>query len=499
MANSDVETAAGGAPASSGSAAPYVVGIGASAGGLAALRTLFGAMPRTPGFACVVVMHLAPEHESHLDELLQPYTPMRVQQVKETTRLEPNNVYVIPPNANLEAIDTHLKLSQLERRRSERAPIDHFLRTLAHAQHGRAIGVIVTGSGSDGSLGLRQIKERGGFTIAQDPEEAEYDSMPRTAIQTAMVDQVLRLRDIPAAIMGFCAAEPRLEIKEEVVDTTQSEALDEVVALLRERTGHDFKEFRRSVMLRKIARRMQLLRVGTLAGYVDALRSIDGEPRELCKDLLFTVTDFFDDEALFSRVEQEILPALLARKAAAGSRLRAWTIGCSTGEEAYSIAMLFVEQVNERLNPPLLQVFASDLSAENLQQAREGVYPHEVSATVSDERLKRFFIEEESSSYRVKHELRSLVVFSEHNVLRDPPYTHIDLIVCRSLLSELRPEVRRALLTIFHYALEPEGRLIVNAKDLVNEPLLFEHEEGRVGVLRKVEGSPTRIPLVPYC
>src|SRR4051812_39274441 len=201
MSDDDVAKATLTAAANSaGAAMPYVIGIGASAGGLPALRTLFGAMPRAPGFACVVVVHLAPQHESHLVELLQPYTPMRVQQVRTTTRLEPNNVYVIPPNANLEAIDTHLRLSELEPRRLERAPIDHFLRTLARVHDGRAVGVILTGPGSDGSLGLRQIKEHGGLAIAQDPAEAEYDSMPRSAIQTATVDHVLRLRDIPAAI-----------------------------------------------------------------------------------------------------------------------------------------------------------------------------------------------------------------------------------------------------------------------------------------------------------
>src|SRR5262245_7402738 len=253
MADDDVERATGtAAAASSGDAAPYVVRIGASAGGLAALRTLFGAMPRDPGFACVVVVHLAPRHESHLVELLQPYTQMRMQQVKATTRLEPNNVYVIPPNANLEAIDTHLRLSELEPRRVERAPIDHFLRTLARVHDGRAVGVILTGSGSDGSLGLRQIKERGGLAIAQDPAEAEYDSMPRSAIQTATVDHVLLLRDIPDAIMSFCSAEPRLQIRDDAVNPEESEALDEVVSLLRARTGHEFKDFRRSTMLRKI-------------------------------------------------------------------------------------------------------------------------------------------------------------------------------------------------------------------------------------------------------
>ena len=497
MAHDDVKTARGAAArGSTDDVGPYVVGIGASAGGLAALRTLLGAMPRAPGFACVIVVHLAPHYESHLAELLQPYTQMRVQQVRETTRLQANNVYVIPPNANLEAVDTHLRLSALESRGSQRAPIDRFLRTLARAQDGRALGVILTGSGSDGSLGLRQIKECGGLTIVQDPAEAEYDSMPRSAIQTAAVDRVLRLRDIPAAIVSFCAAEPRLAL-EDVVDPDENIAVEEVVALLHARTGHDFKHFRRSVMLRKIGRRMQLRRIGTVEAYVDALRSLDDEAHALCNDLLFTVTDFFDDQALFSRIEREILPALFARKNVAGSRVRAWTIGCSTGEEAYSLAMLLAEQIDGRPDPPKLQVFASDLSPETLSEAREGVYPHEVAATVSQQRLDRFFTEQ-GDRYRITHELRGFVVFAAHNVLRDPPYAHVDLIICRGLLSELRPEVRSAVLGMFHYALESDGWLIVGPKDEIDEPLLFDYEDRRSGILKRLPGASRQIPLAAY-
>ena len=378
-------------PASVGAA--YVVGIGASAGALSALRTLFGAMPRAPGFACVVVVHLSPEHDSHLVELLQPYTFMTVQQVRETTLLEPNNVYVIPPNANLEAIDTHVRLSALEQRRVERAPIDHFLRTLAKVHDGRAIGVILTGSGSDGSLGLRQIRERGGFTIAQDPQEAEFDSMPRRAILTDTVDCVLKLREIPGAIMNFCSSQPQLELKDGGTDTAENVALAEIVDLLRATTGQEFRFLRRSVMLRKIKRRMQMRRVATLEAYLEVLHTHKNEPRALCNDLLFIATDFFEDRELFGRIERDIVPAIFASKTDEGSRVRVWSIGCSTGEEAYSLAMLLAEQSARLHNPPATQVFASDLSPDTLMQAREGIYPHEVAETVSAERLGRFFHE----------------------------------------------------------------------------------------------------------
>src|SRR6185503_7033694 len=249
---------ASGRPDAPGKPELYVVGIGASAGGLGALRTLFSTMPDKPGFACVIVVHLSPQHESHFVELLQPYTRLRVQQVTRTVALEPNNVYVIPPNANLDTIDTHLRLSRLEARRVERAPIDHFLRTLAATHAGRAIGVVLTGTGSDGSLGLRQIKERGGLTIAQEPGEAEYDTMPRNAIATGMVDLVLPLAEIAEQVTKFCATQPQLRSAQEAEkeggekNRTQQVALDEVVAELEKRTDRDFRVYRRATMLRRI-------------------------------------------------------------------------------------------------------------------------------------------------------------------------------------------------------------------------------------------------------
>jgi two-component system, chemotaxis family, CheB/CheR fusion protein len=475
---------------------PYVVGIGASAGGLAALQTLFGAMPVEPGFACVVVVRLSPQHESHLVELMQPYTSMRVQQVRTTVPLLANNVYVIPPNANLDAIDTHLRLADLEPRRGARAPIDHFVRTLAHAHDGHAAAVILTGSGSDGSLGLRQIRECGGFTIAQDPEEAEYASMPHSAIQTGAVDRVLKLRDIPAALASWCATRPRLPPNADVIDAGQSEALRAINALLLARTAHDFSHFKRSLMLRKIGRRMRLRGAQTLDAYVEVLRTLEDEPRALTGDLLFTVTEFFDDTDLFARIENDVLPPIFADKVGKGSRVRVWSIGCSTGEEAYSLAMLLIEEASRLPDAPGLQVFASDLSADSLAHAREGIYPLEVAATVPPDRLERFFTEREDS-YAVTQQVRDMVVFALHNVLRDPPFGHVDLIVCRSLLSELQPQIRRALLALFHFALEPGGRLVVGPLDSLGEELLFDYVDRRAGVLKPRLGTPRRVPPAP--
>jgi len=478
----------------------YVVGIGASAGGLGALRTLFSTMPDKPGFACVIVVHLSPQHESHFVELLQPYTRLRVQQVTRTVALEPNNVYVIPPNANLDTIDTHLRLSRLEARRVERAPIDHFLRTLAATHAGRAIGVVLTGTGSAGSLGLRQIKERGGLTIAQEPGEAEYDTMPRNAIATGMVDLVLPLAEIAEQVTKFCATQPQLRIAQEAEreeegtdeerNRTQQVALDEIVAELENRTDRDFKFYRRTPMLRRIRRRMQLRHVETLEDYFELMRDQSDEATALCNDLVLTVSEFFHDPDVFDQLEMSVVPRLLAIKHRSSDKLRVWSVGCSTGEEAYSLAMLLLEQASPDRPRPHMQVFASDLSAEMLGRAREGLYPHEVAATVSNERLQRFFVEE-MGCYRVSQAVRGLVMFAEHNLFRDPPYAHLDLIVCRNLLSDLQPEMRSAVLGLFHYALEPHGVLVTSPQDRVELPSLFEPDGRHPWLLRRIEG-PSR-------
>lgn len=476
----------------------YVVGIGASAGGLAALRTLFGHMPAEPGVAFVVIVHLSPEHESHLVELLQPYTKMPVCQVKETVPLQANHVYVIPPNANLNTIDTHLRLSQLEARRIERAPIDHFLRTLAATHDDCAVGVILTGAGSDGSLGLGQIKKNGGLTVAQDPTEAEFDGMPRSAIATGMVDLVVPLREIATEILRFCATRPQLPVPdgEDSIGTTESEVLERIMVELRTRTGKDFALFRRATILRRMRTRMQLRHSQTLSTYLEALRAAPDEAKALCRDLLFTVTEFFADPQVFDHLAREVLPALFARKRNRGDRLRIWSVGCSTGEEAYSLAMLLLERAASCKPCPMLQLFASDPSEQVLQTAREGVYPQEVGASLSAKRLEDFFIRE-GEHYRVRREVRGVVVFAAHDLFKDPPYAHLDLIVCRNLLCKLQPVVRRGVLNLFYYALEPHGILIVGREDEIHEPDLFVRDEHVAGMYRRTVGREPALTLPP--
>ena len=331
-----------------------VVGIGASAGGLAALKTFFAGVPKDSGVAYVVVVHLSPEHESRLVEILQPHVKIPVRQVTETMALEKDCVYVIPPNANLDAIDTHLRLTDLERRRQERAPIDHFFRTLAETHDGQAIGVVLTGTGSDGALGLRRIKECGGLTIVQDPSEAEYDSMPRSAIASALVDTVLPVKSIPQAVQRYVHTEPRLVVPKDGEDDELDNGrfLQHAFAIIQARTGRDFSHYKRSTLLRRISRRMQFNHLQDPADYLEFLQKRADEVQTLSDELLVNVTSFFRDPEVFESLERDVIGRLFEGKSP-GESVRAWVVGCATGEEAYSLAILLLEEAARRApNPP---------------------------------------------------------------------------------------------------------------------------------------------------
>ncbi|MBS0418613.1 MAG: response regulator [Proteobacteria bacterium] len=467
----------------------YIVGIGASAGGLSALQVLLSSMPPQPGFACVIVMHLSPDHESHLAEFLQPSTPMPVTQVNATIALEANHVYVIPPNANLNSIDTHLRLSELEERRLERAPIDHFLRTLASTHDGTAIVIILTGAGADGSIGVRYISQCGGLAIAQDPQEAEFDSMPRSAIATGAIDIVLPLRRMAGEILRFCNTRPQLPVPdgEGRIQDSEEALLKRVTTDLEQTTHQNFDVYRRPRLLKRLRRRMQLQHVTRVKDYLDILGSKKQEAEALAEDLLLAPTEFFGDPGAFRELEKKIIPELLERKSGTDGRLRVWTIGCSTGEEAYSLAILCTEAAEEHGRPVRLQIFATDNSARSLAAARDGVYPREIGAAVSAKRLERFFTAERGS-FRVKRPIRDVVLFAAHSLFRDPPFARIDLIVCRNLMNELQPEVRRAVLALFHYALEPQGLLVLGDQD-AQQADGFEPLQADSGtLLRKIPG-----------
>ena len=476
-----------------------IVGIGASAGGLAALKTFFKHVPEDSGLAFVIVVHLAPEHKSHLDELLQTNLRMPVQQVTETIPIEANHVYVIPPGCNLNTIDTHLRLSDLEEQRRDRAPIDHFLRTLAYVHDGKAVGVILTGTGSDGTLGIREIKAQGGLTIVQDPNEAEYDGMPQSAIATGVIDWVLPLAKIPQYVLRFARTQPRMAIPHEDTEPGDEELqlLHKVFTQVKNRTGRDFSRYKRSTIMRRLRRRMQLTQTEELSDYLRLLRERPHEVTDLSDDFLITVTNFFRDQEVFTQLEEHVIPQIFADKQPE-QPVRVWSVGCSTGEEAYSLAILLLEESVRHVSPPELQVFASDLHDSSLAKAREGFYPGDIEAYVNPQRLRRFFTKEDGG-YRIRKEVRDMVVFAPHNLLSDPPFSNLDLIACRNVLIYLQREVQRDVIDLFHYGLRPGGFLLLGTSETIESSELFHTEDKKNCLFRKrnVPAPELRLPVFP--
>jgi two-component system CheB/CheR fusion protein len=476
-----------------------LVGIGASAGGLEALKVLLPTLPGDDGLAFVIVVHLRPGQPSVMAEVLQPFSAMPVTQVTEDQEIEPNHIYVIPPGCNLSTIDSHLRLSKIQESHEGRAQIDHFLETLANTYAHRAIGVILSGTGADGSFGLKKIKEQGGLTIAQDPKEAQFDSMPQNAISTGQVDFVLPTRDISWHILRFATTQPRVEIAEPLEQTPAGdrEVLQSIMSQVRARTTMDFSKYKHSTVLRRIRRRMQLNQKELLADYLEYLRGNPTEANLLADEFLITVTKFFRDAEVFDHLEKQVIPELFKGKTASDS-IRVWSVGCATGDEAYSLAMLLLEQAGRVAEPPHIEIFASDLHEPSLRRAREGLFPDTIEADVSAERLRRFFVKEENS-YRIRVELREQVVFASHNLLRDPPFSRIDLIVCRNLLIYLQRDLQSDVIELFHYALNPGGLLLLGPSESIDRAALFQVENKQVCLYRRrnVPAPEPRLPVFP--
>lgn len=480
-------------------AMPAVVGIGAAAGGLAALQMLLEHVPADSGLAIVIVAQVPADQSIPLADLLQPHARFPVEQASQATPIEPNRAYIIPTDADLMAIQTHLRWTQLEERRRERAPIDHLLRMLASTYDGHTIAVILTGNGSDGTLGIQDVKANGGVVIVQDPAEAEHGGMPKSAIATGLVDLVLPVAEIPERILRYVRVRPRLHLpaEAEVVPQGETFLLTKAFGVLQARTGRDFSRYKRTTMLRRIARRMQLNSVEDLPTYVERLQEQPEEVRALAEDLLITVTRFFRDAEVFERLQRVEMPRLFAGKSPADS-VRVWSVGCATGEEAYSLAMLLVEEAEKQDDPPRIQVFASDLHSRSLEKAREGFYPNEIATDVGPERLQRFF-QREAGGYRIRKELRELVVFAASDLLSDPPFSRLDLISCRNLLIYLEREIQQEVIALFHYVLKPEGALLLGSAESMNPMDLFQAEDKKLCFFRKrsVPAQRPRLPVFP--
>ena len=492
-----------------------VVGIGASAGGLQAIKLFFENMPQDNGMAFVIILHLSPDHQSIADKIIQESTKMPVLQVTETVAIEKNRVYVISPAQRLAMNDGFLEVSATDPREGRHASIDLFFRDLADVHRERAFCLVLSGTGSDGAVGLSRIKEQGGITLVQAPEDAEFDGMPCAAIETRMVDLVLPVVEMPQKLLELwrnsreitlpIANDPELQTIAAVSErdaVLAEQMLRDVLIQLRTGTGHDFKHYKRATVLRRIERRMQVTGQSDLSAYYQYLQNNPEETKALLGDMLIGVTNFFRDREAFEALERDVVPQLVSAAVSAHpekEEIRVWSAGCSTGEEAYSLAMLLNDQLQLDASAASMQLFATDIDERAISVGRAGLYPQAIVTDVPPSRLRHYFIKEDDH-YRIRKEIREKVLFAKHSLLSDPPFSQIDLIVCRNLLIYLDREVQREILQMFHFALRPGGFLFLGSSesaDACHE--LFAPVDKRNRIFRAKTGTANsrRTPTMP--
>jgi len=441
-----------------------IVGIGASAGGLEALELFFSNMPVDTGMAFVVIQHLDPSYVGMMPELLQRSTLMKVVQATDSVKVKPNYVYVIPPNKSLAILRGSLYLFVPVETHGLRLPIDSFFRSLADDMQERSIGIILSGMGSDGSLGLKSIKEKNGIVLVQDPVTAKFDSMPRNAVKAVIPDIVATVEELPLRLITFLKYSPsERSVPDEELKNISN--LDKIIILLREQSGHDFSLYKKNTLFRRIERRKGIHQIDKINNYVRFLQENPKEVEILFKELLIGVTSFFRDAAVWEELQNSVIPALIEHLPN-GYTLRAWVTACSTGEEAYSLAIIFREvMVKMHTNKNLtLQIFATDLDIDAIDKARKGFYTSNIASDVSSERLNQFF-SDEADGYRVNPIIREMVVFATQNVIKDPPFTRLDILSCRNMLIYMEPELQKKLITLFDYCLNPGGILLLGTAE----------------------------------
>ena len=483
-------------PGSAGGSFP-IVGIGASAGGLEALELFLRSVPQGSGMAFVIVQHLDPTHKGVMPELLQRATAMEVVQVKDRTRVEPDRVYVIPPNKDMSIMHRVLHLLDPAAPRGLRLPIDFFFRSLADDLEELSIGVILSGMGSDGTLGLKAIKGKAGVAFVQDPASAKFDGMPRSAVDAGLADVVAPVEVLPGKIIAYLRHVPLMSSRSGLAEEDKAHsAFEKVAILLRSQTGHDFSLYKKSTVYRRIERRMGIHQIDRIDNYVRYLRENPQELELLFSELLIGVTSFFRDPAAWEQLQAEVIPALLDHRPPSQA-LRVWVPGCSTGEEAYSLAIVFLD-VLAQLKPArrcTLQIFATDLDQKAIERARAGVFPANIAADVSPERLSRFFVPLERG-YQIAKAAREMVIFAPQNLIMDAPFTKLDLVICRNLLIYLTPELQKKLLPLFHYSLNPGGFLFLGSAETIGEFTdLFAPLAGQTRLYRRREAGLRAEPV----
>ena len=493
-----------------------VVGIGASAGGLAAFEAFFSGVPEgeDPGMAFVLVQHLAPDHKSLLCELIGRCTSMPVFEVQDGMRVQVNCVYVIAPNSTMTFARGVLHMQAPLEPHGQRLPIDHFFASLAQDQGAHAIGIVLSGTGADGTLGVQAIKQVGGLVLAQSNAATEFEGMPHSAIATGLVDYQLPPADMPAQLRASLSptagagshgagtgdgasvgtgigVDDDDDDGEGVAGTQSASALREIFALLGAQTGHDFSQYKPSTIHRRIERRMAAHQVQSMADYAQLLAQTPSEVQALFQDFLIGVTQFFRDPDAFAVLETQVLPALFQGKPDGGT-VRVWCTGCSTGEEAYSIAILLVERMEALQQSYTLQVFATDIDSRAIATARAGVYPLGIAAHISPQRLERFFsLEPGDTHYRIRKGIRDVLVFSEQDLIKDPPFSRLDLISCRNLLIYLTADLQKRLIPLFHYALAPGGWLFLGSSEGIGKfDSLFAGADRKAKVYQRKDKAP---------
>ncbi len=475
-----------------------IIGIGASAGGFEALEQFMGNVPENCGMAFVIVQHLDPTRKGLMPELLQRCTKMPVTQVKDQTVVRPNCVYIIPPNKNMSILHGVLHLFEPSAKRGQRLPIDFFLSSLAQDQQQKAIGVILSGMGSDGTPGLSEIKQQGGLTVAQDPTNAKFDSMPRSVIDAGLADIVAAAEELPGEIIAYLQGAPHASTTIAASEASMRSAVEKILILMRSRTSHDFSYYKKNTLYRRIERLMGIHQIDKISAYVRFLSENPGELDLLFKELLIGVTSYFRDPEVWKFLHDKTMPELLANHPT--RLLRAWVAGCSTGEEAYTLAIVFREVV-EALKPAKnfkLQIFATDLDRDAIDTARLGVFSKKISDDLTPEQLRRYFTQEESG-YRVRAEIREMIIFSPHSVIMDPPFTKLDILTCRNLLIYLAPEMQKKLFPLFHYSLNPNGIMVLgNAETIGQFTNLFATISGKARIYQRrvstVRPDPIEFP-----
>jgi two-component system CheB/CheR fusion protein len=449
-----------------------IVGIGASAGGLAAFEAFFSGMPTVtdPNMAFVLVQHLAPDHKSILTGLIQRYTRMQVSEVEDGMKVRPNCAYIIPPGRDMAFKNGSLQLLEPSAPRGQRLPIDFFFSSLARDQRERAICIVLSGTGSDGTLGVRAIKDEGGMAMAQSPDSTEFDGMPRSAIATGLIDYELPPAEMAVQLMAYAAhaftgpakRSPPLPAEEE--NTRQT-----IFSVLRKETGHDFSQYKPNTINRRLEKRMAVRQIETMDDYVKYLQQTPAEVKALFSDLLIGVTSFFRDPASFKALEKKIIPKLFTDRSVSET-VRVWSQGCSTGEEAYSLAILLQEHLHKLKQSYTVQIFATDIDSKAIASARAGLYPASIAADISPDRLARFFsIGPDNTTYRIHKGIRDMVIFSEQDVIKDPPFSKLDLISCRNLLIYMSSNLQKKIIPLFHYALKPDGFLFLGSSETTGD------------------------------